>query len=63
MSNNNSHSIIPQLILGIVTPTMMITKVSGEKIIDLLEDMGKASEEIFRGERLPILKDHDREDS
>ena len=63
MSNNNSNSIIPQLILGLMTPTIMITKASGEKIIDLLEDMGKASEEIFRGERLPILKDHDREDS
>jgi hypothetical protein len=24
----------------------------------MLEDMGKASEEIFRGERLPVLKNH-----
>ena len=63
MSSNNSDSLIPKLILGFITPTFMVSKMSGEKIIDLLEDMGKASEEIFRGERLPILKDHDRDDS
>ena len=63
MSSNNSDSLIPKLILGFMTPIFMVSKISGEKIIDLLEDMGKASEEIFRGERLPILKDHDRDDS
>ena len=63
MSTNNSHSLIPQFILGIVTPTFMISKLSGEQLMNLLEDMGKASEEIFRGERLPLLKDNHLEDS
>ena len=63
MSQNNSQSLIPEIILGIVTPTMMISILSGETLINLLEDMGKASEEIFRGERLPLLKDHYLEDS
>ena len=58
MSAKNSHTLLPQLLLSFLTPTMMISKMSGEKLINLLEDMGKTSEEIFRGERLPLLKDH-----
>ncbi len=58
MSDKNTHKLLPEVFLSILTPTMMITKMSGENLVNLLEEMGKASEEIFRGERLPILKDH-----
>ncbi len=58
MSSKNSHRLFPQLLLSLVTPTMMVSKITGDNLINLLEDMGKASEEVFRGQRLPILKDH-----
>ena len=58
MTTKNSPQLIPQLFLSLLTVPMMTTKMSGEKLIDMLEQMGKASEEVFRGERLPILRDH-----
>ena len=58
MSTKNSSTWLSQLWLSFLTPTVMIGQMSTEKLIDLLEDMGKSSEELFRGERLPLLKDH-----
>ena len=58
MSSKNSHTLLPQFLLSLVTPTMMVSKMTGEHLVTLLEDMGKASEEMFRGERLPVLKNH-----
>jgi hypothetical protein len=58
MSRPNSPKLFSQLLLSLLTPTIICGKMSSESLINLFEDMGKASEEIFRGERLPILKDH-----
>ena len=58
MSAKNSQTFLPQILLSIITPTFVITRISGDNLIKLSENIGKASEEIFRGERLPILKDN-----
>lgn len=57
-SKKNSPKLFSQLLLSFLSPTIIIGKMSADHLINLFEDMGKASEEIFRGERLPILKDH-----
>ena len=47
---------IPQsLILQIGTASMLAALVAQEAAIQTMEAMGEASEELFRGERLPIL--------
>ena len=58
MSSKNSPKLFSQLLLSFLSPTVMLGKMSSDNLINLLEDIGKASEEIFRGERLPVLKDH-----
>ncbi|BAQ61574.1 hypothetical protein GM3708_1980 [Geminocystis sp. NIES-3708] len=58
MNQNNFNTFISQMALSLFTPTVIITKIVESELVVMLEDMGKASEEIFRGERLPILKNH-----
>ncbi|NCO74137.1 MAG: hypothetical protein GW795_11975 [Cyanobacteria bacterium] len=58
MSSKKSDQILSQMALSLLTPSVVITQLLGNEIMELLENMGKASEEIFRGERLPILKNH-----
>jgi hypothetical protein len=58
MSSKNSAPLLSQFLLSFLSPTVMLGKMSADELINLLEGLGKASEEIFRGERLPILKDH-----
>lgn len=58
MSQHNFNSFISQVALSLVTPTVIFTKLIESELIVVLEDIGKNSEEIFRGERLPILHDH-----
>ncbi len=57
-NKNNFNSFISQIALSLLTPTVIVTKIVEYELIQILEDMGKASEEIFRGERLPILTNH-----
>jgi Trk K+ transport system NAD-binding subunit len=58
MNKNKFNIIAFQMTLSLFTPTVIIAKIVESELIEMLENMGKASEEIFRGERLPILKDH-----
>lgn len=58
MNQHNFNIFVSQMALSLLTPTVMITKIVESELVMMLEDMGKASEEIFRGERLPILKNH-----
>jgi hypothetical protein len=58
MNQNNFNTFMSQMALSLLTPTVIITKIVESELIEMLEDMGKASEEIFRGERLPILTNH-----
>lgn len=60
MDQNNFNTFVSQMALSLLTPTVIITQIIESEFIEVLEEMGKASEEIFRGERLPILKNHQR---
>jgi hypothetical protein len=50
---------LPCFALSLLTPPVVLGQMLGNNLMGLLVDMGKASEEIFRGERLPILKNMD----
>lgn len=58
MNQDKFNTFVSQTALSLLTPTVIITKIIESEFIEVLEEMGKASEEIFRGERLPILKNH-----
>jgi len=54
---------IPQsLILEIGTASILLLLTSQKVTVEALESIGQASEELFRGDRLPILPfpDHDK---
>jgi hypothetical protein len=42
-------------ILSLATAPFLVTFLAGEKLLELLLLTGHASEEVFRGDRLPIL--------
>ncbi|MBL1210944.1 hypothetical protein [Geminocystis sp. GBBB08] len=55
MNQDNFNSFVSSIALSLLSPTVIISKIVESELIQILEDIGKASEEIFRGERLPIL--------
>lgn len=59
MEEKKSLSPLPCFALSLLTPPMVFGQILGNHLMGFLVDMGKASEEIFRGERLPILKNTD----
>ncbi|AFZ55398.1 hypothetical protein VKI21_02495 [Cyanobacterium aponinum UTEX 3222] len=58
MADQKSSFQLPCVALSLLTPPMVLGQMLGNNLMSLLVDMGKASEEIFRGERLPILKNN-----
>jgi hypothetical protein len=42
-------------ILSLATAPFLVTLLAGEKLLELLLVTGHASEEVFRGDRLPVL--------
>lgn len=55
MKTQIDRQFLSSIILGIATPSVLISQKLGESLMTILEETGKASEEIFRGERLPLL--------
>ncbi len=52
-----SQSKLPvDVLLSLSTVPVLLLLISGKAIGTLLQDIGQASEEIFRGDRLPALK-------
>lgn len=52
----NSHSdLFPQICLSLATGPVLLTLTCAQSFGQMLTEMGQASEEMFRGERLPIL--------
>ncbi|MGB2926229.1 MAG: hypothetical protein WBB82_13090 [Limnothrix sp.] len=47
--------IAPQFVLSILAPSYLITHQWGENVVQSLVSVGKFSEEVFRGDRLPTL--------
>jgi hypothetical protein len=45
-----------QLLLSLGAVPLLAVLVGGKALEKLMQEMGQASEEIFRGDRLPILK-------
>lgn len=48
-------SSIPQFLLQIGTGSILLLLTTGKATVKALESIGEASEELFRGDRLPIL--------
>lgn len=44
------------LMLSLGTAPLLLILVGSRALASLMKDMGQTSEELFRGERLPILK-------
>ena len=56
MSNKTREILIfNQLSLSLLTPPFLLSVITLDLIVQGLKEIGEASEEIFRGDRLPIL--------
>lgn len=49
-------TISPQVLLQIGTGPLLVAMLAGKAVAETLQAMGQASEEVFRGDRLPVLK-------
>lgn len=49
-------SIPSEVLLQLGAGCMLATSVGGKAVAETLQAIGQASEEIFRGDRLPVLK-------
>ena len=46
----------PSMVISLMTGPLLITLIGARALSDALTQLGLASEELFRGERLPILQ-------
>jgi len=51
-----SNSDLPSVLLSILTVPFLLTIILVDNLTNSLIEAGQASEEVFRGERLPILE-------
>jgi hypothetical protein len=62
ISNLDLFSIPQSFLLQIGTASILLLLITGKTAVRALEGIGEASEELFRGDRLPILdfpEDHE----
>lgn len=50
----NPSLVSPEIWLSLATSPMLLVLLGGKLTSDLLQSIGQASEEVFRGERLPL---------
>lgn len=51
------HSNTPaKLLLSLGTAPLLVALIGGKAIADLMKEIGQTTEELFRGDRLPVLK-------
>ena len=62
MSPSNSHrpepswiNLAPELMLSLATGPLLLTVLGARAMTQLVQEVGQMSEEVFRGDRLPIL--------
>ena len=55
MNHSSKAPIEPSLLLGIATSPLLLAAIVIQSCHRSLIELGQASEEIFRGDRLPIL--------
>ncbi len=61
-SSQQIPKIEPSLLVSLVVTPWLLTVVVVRATQEILEQVGLASEEIFRGDRLPVLHFPDRQD-
>ncbi len=44
-----------ELLITLLTPPFLGALLGGKAVSEMLQSMGQASEEVFRGDRLPVL--------
>ena len=58
---NVSQAIIPtEMLVSLATGPLLLGILCGKASIELLQGLGEASEEVFRGDRLPAIEFPDR---
>ena len=59
IENRHFHSptlpVSPELLISLATGPMLLGILSAKSLSEFVRQMGVASEEIFRGDRLPVL--------
>ena len=55
MKSNNSFCLLSFLGLSVATSPFIVSVLTLYLLMDFMTELGKASEEIFRAERLPLL--------
>ena len=55
MSHSNSQ-VPTELLLSLSTAPLLLILIGSRAVAVLMREMGQTSEELFRGDRLPILK-------
>ncbi|TVQ46119.1 MAG: hypothetical protein EA365_06450 [Gloeocapsa sp. DLM2.Bin57] len=56
LDENKSQDNLADILLSILTGPFILTIIGVDNLSKSLQEVGKASEEVFRGERLPILE-------
>ncbi len=59
MENPKTEQILSQIALSLLSPPSMLLFVVAKSASLFFEDVGESAEEIFRGERLPIINHHE----
>jgi hypothetical protein len=54
-SSSSNFSPDPNLLISVATLPVLMGLIGGRMMSQTLIDLGRASEEIFRGDRLPVL--------
>jgi len=44
-----------ELLLGLATAPLLVGLLASKALAELMQDIGQSSEEVFRGDRLPVL--------
>jgi hypothetical protein len=52
MSKLNRSS---EIWISLATPSVLVALIAGKALAEMMKNLGQASEEIFRGDRLPTL--------
>lgn len=54
--NNPSVMISSEMLITVFTPPLLLGLLGGKVLAEFFHSVGQASEEVFRGDRLPVLK-------
>lgn len=55
-AGTRNRNIPVELLVGLATAPLLVALVGGKALSDAVTSLGQLSEELFRGDRLPLLK-------